>query len=474
MDSVNVSIGVVISELREGLAQGSRHLSDFTNDTKKARSGVLFFANSFREVTGASSVMGTAISGALSGLMMGGPLGLSVAGIQALVSHLKAVREAAEKNTEAMKRWNESIQTETEKSIERVRVLRAEMAGGDVAGSEEQAKIDREHAQKKLQEAQRKLIEAQRAQREAVYQGDREAANKTVEAAKAARDSAIKNFRAVFERTQLEIEKANRRAEEERNKAATEAAKVDAEREAALYRLANANEVWIATLEREAELDARKVAAGVAADGKRAEGELFDPSRLHFAGGDNAGGALDNANKSLSAGVVKDTKKEMDDVTAGIQTAMQVGEGLSDILGSVGDAFGGSAKSMMGNFGKLIQQAIQLGVAMSAAAGPLAWLNVAVSAAAIMATIAGIPEFRAAGGSVVSGRPYIVGEKGPELMVPGQSGTIVPNDALGGLGGTTVQFNISTMDARSFEDALRRNDSALLRVLNDAMRDRRW
>lgn len=35
---------------------------------------------------------------------------------------------------------------------------------------------------------------------------------------------------------------------------------------------------------------------------------------------------------------------------------------------------------------------------------------------------------RAAGGPVEQNRPYIVGERGPELFVPGRSGTVVPND----------------------------------------------
>lgn len=46
--------------------------------------------------------------------------------------------------------------------------------------------------------------------------------------------------------------------------------------------------------------------------------------------------------------------------------------------------------------------------------------------------------FRAKGGPVASGSPYIVGEQGPELFVPRASGAIVPNDALGGSGGGMV------------------------------------
>jgi hypothetical protein len=37
---------------------------------------------------------------------------------------------------------------------------------------------------------------------------------------------------------------------------------------------------------------------------------------------------------------------------------------------------------------------------------------------------------RADGGAVRAGRPYLVGEKGPELFVPGSSGRVMPNDAL--------------------------------------------
>jgi hypothetical protein len=39
---------------------------------------------------------------------------------------------------------------------------------------------------------------------------------------------------------------------------------------------------------------------------------------------------------------------------------------------------------------------------------------------------------RAAGGPVAGGRPYLVGEKGPELFVPGSGGNVVPNNAMAG------------------------------------------
>jgi tape measure domain-containing protein len=52
----------------------------------------------------------------------------------------------------------------------------------------------------------------------------------------------------------------------------------------------------------------------------------------------------------------------------------------------------------------------------------------------------GIPQ-RAKGGPVSSGQTYMVGERGPELFVPGRSGTIIANDKMGG-GSTNVVVNV--------------------------------
>ena len=57
----------------------------------------------------------------------------------------------------------------------------------------------------------------------------------------------------------------------------------------------------------------------------------------------------------------------------------------------------------------------------------------------------GKTEGRAHGGPVTGGTPYTVGERGPELFVPGQSGTIVPN------GGLTL--NVSVAPARNAIEA---------------------
>lgn len=50
----------------------------------------------------------------------------------------------------------------------------------------------------------------------------------------------------------------------------------------------------------------------------------------------------------------------------------------------------------------------------------------------------GTPQYRAGGGSVMAGHAYIVGERGKEMFVPSTSGTIVPNDKMGGGGGIHI------------------------------------
>ena len=68
---------------------------------------------------------------------------------------------------------------------------------------------------------------------------------------------------------------------------------------------------------------------------------------------------------------------------------------------------------------------------------------------------------RANGGPVMSNKPYLVGERGPELFVPGGSGNIVPN---GQMGGTAVTYNINAVDSQSFQMALAKDPSFVFAV----------
>ncbi len=82
---------------------------------------------------------------------------------------------------------------------------------------------------------------------------------------------------------------------------------------------------------------------------------------------------------------------------------------------------------------------------------------------------------KASGGDVKSNTPYIVGEKGPELFMPKSSGTIIPNDKLGGMGGsvtnTYITNNISAIDSRSVAQMFAENRKSLLGTVQLAQKE---
>lgn len=110
--------------------------------------------------------------------------------------------------------------------------------------------------------------------------------------------------------------------------------------------------------------------------------------------------------------------------------------GLVQGTKSASDAFRDMASSIIND---MIRMVIQRQIT-----APLAGaLNNVIGAAFGGAAVPASP--RAIGGSVQSGRTHLVGERGPELFIPSASGSIVPNNAMGGGGVTVVQnINVST------------------------------
>jgi phage-related minor tail protein len=67
------------------------------------------------------------------------------------------------------------------------------------------------------------------------------------------------------------------------------------------------------------------------------------------------------------------------------------------------------------------------------------------------------PPGMANGGPVDAGMPYMVGERGPEMIVPRSNGTVIPNNQLSSAMGSTTNvtnYNINAIDVKSFEDRL--------------------
>ena len=101
--------------------------------------------------------------------------------------------------------------------------------------------------------------------------------------------------------------------------------------------------------------------------------------------------------------------------------------------------------------------------------------NIALGAGALAFAMGFVNKIKAfeKGGRPPVGRPSIVGEKGAELFVPDQAGTIVPNDKLG-MGGqpVTVNFNISTVDARGFNELLVNSRGTIVNLINSAVNEK--
>jgi len=128
-----------------------------------------------------------------------------------------------------------------------------------------------------------------------------------------------------------------------------------------------------------------------------------------------------------------------------------IGIALGVVINVVGDLIGGF-QTLFGWIGKVIDKIT-------------AMINLVRNNAAVRG-IAGLIDsafggFRANGGSVSAGTPYVVGERGAELFVPSSNGTIIPN---GGAGGSTINITVNgAIDAegtaRTIVDVLNRSNA---------------
>jgi len=118
-------------------------------------------------------------------------------------------------------------------------------------------------------------------------------------------------------------------------------------------------------------------------------------------------------------GITLDDAKKM-----GIDSIEDGLVGLVEGTKSVKDAFKDMARSVISS---LIRMQIQQSIT-----NPLA-------------DAMGIKRGAAIGGPVERNKPYLVGEKGPELMVPNGAGRVIPNNKLGGSGTVINQsINVTT------------------------------
>lgn len=132
---------------------------------------------------------------------------------------------------------------------------------------------------------------------------------------------------------------------------------------------------------------------------------------------------------------------EMDKVTGNLKT--KLGDPVKKTTNDVIESFADMAIGVVGSLKSLSQQLKGGDIlgALTTILDTVLKVLTALGNAGVLSLPGAPPTIsgaRAAGGPVVRGRSYLVGEKGPELFSAGQSGRVISNDNLGG--GSKVQI----------------------------------
>lgn len=116
---------------------------------------------------------------------------------------------------------------------------------------------------------------------------------------------------------------------------------------------------------------------------------------------DNLGKVAQNVFKQMLADLIR------------LQLQKNLSSGISSVLGGIGKLFGAGLGAPIDVSGMANNTLSPMGFNIAGA--------------------------RANGGPVRAGLPYLVGERGPEIVVPGASGQVIPNHELGAMRGMAVQ-----------------------------------
>ena len=170
---------------------------------------------------------------------------------------------------------------------------------------------------------------------------------------------------------------------------------------------------------------------------------------------------------------LKEKYEDLDPVAAAFKDALNdAGDTLADDLVEGKDALD-SFKDFFKNIVKdMIKEAIKLFFIKQILGGIAGAFGYDLDFTG--SNITGITK-RASGGTVNNKQPYMVGEQGPELFVPNQSGNIVPNSQLGSGGGPVtnnyITNNISALDSKSVQQVFAENRQAMLGTVEYARKE---
>jgi len=179
-----------------------------------------------------------------------------------------------------------------------------------------------------------------------------------------------------------------------------------------------------------------------------------------FAAMGEEGGAIDivtqafNAIVSLIEGIWAAVSPGLTDLASGIQSLLQP---VADLIGGIVAGFE-SLKGMSGVVGEAQNAVAASGIdreALWQMALEQAGGNDLVARIVFGQLEGSLAPGRASGGPVSANRPYLVGERGPELFAPSSSGHIIPNHALGG-SSIVVNITANGTSEREFADMVLR------------------
>lgn len=88
----------------------------------------------------------------------------------------------------------------------------------------------------------------------------------------------------------------------------------------------------------------------------------------------------------------------------------------------------------------------------------------------LIGAIFGLPG-RATGGPVAPGRPYVVGERGPEMFVPTSAGRIETGGTMGGERNVNVSIRVVSPAGTSGPESLRRSSRQVAQAVRRALSD---
>lgn len=206
---------------------------------------------------------------------------------------------------------------------------------------------------------------------------------------------------------------------------------------------------------------------------KRAAAQAAEIARLQL-------GTIDQREAQARAGATKSTMTPLEALLDRMpQTAEEIDEafeaiaanglqaledGIVDVITgarSLGDVFKQVADQIIADLVRIaIQKAIiePLAKAVFGGGGGLFGGGISESGANVVTSSGNFQGWFADGGQVQGGRAAIVGERGPELFVPGQNGMIIPNNAMarlaGGRAGAAV-VRVEVTEGALFEPRIR-------------------